>query len=156
VDASGARRRIHALVAIGWPFAQLGRRLGTNGGNLATMINRPRITAATARAIRDLYDRLWDADPTAHGVTEQAATRARNTAHAHGWPPPAGWDDDLIDLPDSELQAELEHRAAAMDDREVRACYRAARCGDLSPLVQAGAREYYRRRYEATRKARIA
>ncbi|HEX6939372.1 MAG TPA: hypothetical protein VF158_08165 [Longimicrobiales bacterium] len=34
-----------------------------------------------------------------------------------------------------------------MDDREVRACYSAARSGDLSPLVQAGYREYHRRRY---------
>ncbi|HEX6938422.1 MAG TPA: hypothetical protein VF158_03355 [Longimicrobiales bacterium] len=147
VDASGARRRIHALVAIGWPFAQLAHRLGMTGGNLAYMIARQRITAVKARAIRDLYERLWDADPTAHGVTEQAATRARDTARARGWPPPAGWDDDFLDLPDPELRAELRRRAAAMDDREVRACYSAARCGDLSPLVQAGYREYHRRRY---------
>lgn len=146
VDAAGTRRRLQALIAIGWSQSKLAERLGMRRSNLTKTMRGTRVTAANARAVRDLYDRLWDADPAAHGVTAQAIVRSRNTARANGWPPPAAWDDDLIDLPEPELHAELERRAAAMDDAEVRRCYRAARDGERSPLVRAGAREYYRRR----------
>ena len=41
-----------------------------------------------------------------------AAARARSHAAARGWLPPAAWDDDLIDIPDDQLPAELARRVA--------------------------------------------
>jgi hypothetical protein len=100
VDATGPRRRLQALVALGHSQASLARRLSITPQNFTMTMTNQRLTAATARGIRDLYDQLWDVRPdeTSHR-TRIAASRARNTARANGWPPPAAWDDDQIDDP---------------------------------------------------------
>ncbi|MEO3860936.1 hypothetical protein [Acrocarpospora sp. B8E8] len=67
-------------------------------------------------------------------------------AEAKSWLPPLAWDDDLIDLPDAELAAEVKRRAEAMDEEEASRCWTARyKQGDLSPLIAAGAREHVRR-----------
>jgi hypothetical protein len=100
VDATGARRRLQALVALGHSQASLARRLSITPQNFTTTMAAQRLTAATARAIRDLYDQLWNVPPdeSAHRA-RISASRARNTARASGWPPPLAWDDDQIDDP---------------------------------------------------------
>lgn len=157
IDASGTVRRLRALVARGWSQAKLGERLGITPQNFTVMMNAARVTARTARAVRDLYDELWDQAPpenTRH--LKIAASRARNTAQARGWLPPAAWDDDLIDLPDAELAEELARRAARMTDEETAACHSARYSyGDCSPLTVAGALEHGRRK-RARRKTRQA
>ncbi|MFC9244585.1 hypothetical protein ACFT7S_11310 [Streptomyces sp. NPDC057136] len=55
--------------------------------------------AKTAHALAVTYNELWNQQPELHGVTRQAANRFRNYARAKGWPPPAAWDDDVIDDP---------------------------------------------------------
>src|SRR5262249_22050368 len=58
------------------------------------------VTAATARAVSDLYDRLWNQPPPGHDQrTRIAASRARRHAERQGWVPPLAWDDDQIDCP---------------------------------------------------------
>ncbi|GAA2035315.1 hypothetical protein GCM10009839_40000 [Catenulispora yoronensis] len=88
INPVGSMRRLQALAAIGWPQAELGRRLG-----LATtpMSTDPSITAGRARAIVDLYRQLWDVP----GPSHLAAARARG----RGAVPPTAWDDDTIDDP---------------------------------------------------------
>jgi transcriptional regulator with XRE-family HTH domain len=100
VPSAGTRRRLQALVAIGWPQAQLAARLGVLPSNLSAMLAREQVTASTARAVTSLYDQLWDRPPAEAGHREKiAATRARNHARARSWPPPAAWDDQAIDNP---------------------------------------------------------
>jgi plasmid maintenance system antidote protein VapI len=148
IDASGTRRRLQALVALGWSQAKLAAWLGWTPGNFTSLMKEPRTVVATARKVRALYDELWDqAPPEADHREKIAASRARNHATEHGWLPPQAWDDDLIDVPDDQLDAELGRRVEAMDDDELKACWNARYSkGDRSPLTVAGAREYNHRR----------
>ena len=99
-DSTGARRRLQALVAAGWSQARLARELGMTGANFGAMLRRDQVTAGTARAVSDLYDRLWNQPPPAHDQRARiAASRARSHAAQRGWAPPLAWDDDLIDDP---------------------------------------------------------
>ena len=100
-DNTGARRRLQALVTTGWSQARLGRELGMTPANFGSMMRGDQVTAATARAVGELYDRLWNQPPPEHDAHARiAASRARNYARARNWAPPLAWDDDQIDLPD--------------------------------------------------------
>lgn len=147
VDPSGTRRRIQALAAAGWCRAEIARRLGIKSRNMPMLLTARRVRARTARQVRELYDQLWDQPPpAATGRQRAAVAQSRRTARELGWPPPAAWDDDLIDLPEAELAAELQRRVAAMGEDELQACHHAHyRRGDPSPLVVAAARECARR-----------
>lgn len=102
VDAAGTRRRLQALVAIGWSQQRLAPRLGMLPSNFGDLMTRDRVTASTARAVAELYDELWDKPPREAGHREKiSASRARNYARARSWPVPAAWDDDAIDHPDA-------------------------------------------------------
>jgi len=98
---TGTRRRLQALVATGWSQARLAGELGLTGANFGAMMRCDQVTAGTARAVSELYDRLWNQSPPGHDQrTRIAASRARNYAAARGWVPPLAWDDDVIDDPD--------------------------------------------------------
>ncbi|MFF3847997.1 hypothetical protein [Streptomyces sp. NPDC002328] len=101
VDGTGTRRRLQALIAGGWPQAQLARRLGMIPGNFGALLhaNAAGVLPGTARSVAALYDELWRADPLEHGVHPQAASRARNQGRTNQWPPVGAWDDDTIDDP---------------------------------------------------------
>ncbi|MGW5852136.1 hypothetical protein ACWFQ8_30025 [Streptomyces sp. NPDC055254] len=116
VNAVGTRRRLQALVARGWPQARLAARLGWTPANFSTLIRADRTLVRTALAVRDLYAAVSGQDPRAHGVDNQAFSRARNAAAASSWPPPAAWDDETIDDP-----AVSERAARAAIRREVTA-----------------------------------
>lgn len=99
-DATGTRRRLQALVAAGWSPAVLSRRLFANYATMQRMLANPRVIASEARAVRDLYDELWDVPPPEYTRTDRHTARmARNRARRNGWPPPMAWDDDQIDHP---------------------------------------------------------
>lgn len=140
-DAAGTRRRIQALACLGWSISEQARRLGWTVANYANLQNRNQVSAKTARAVRALYDEL---SMTPAGE-RPGAERARRDAVRKGYQPPLAWDDDLIDLTDEELAAELQRQAAAMDDEEVRQCNTAHRADDNTPLTVAGALEYRQR-----------
>lgn len=101
VDGTGTRRRLRALVAVGWPQLELGRRLSMDKKSVNEQVNAVKLTAyaATARAVRDLYDGLWDIDPASEGVEARWVSEARARAAKRRWAPPAAWDDDYIDSP---------------------------------------------------------
>jgi hypothetical protein len=100
VDATGARRRLQALVALGYSQAVLAGRLGQLRANFTGTMTRERLTAGTVRVVRQLYDELWDKQPdeSTHR-TRISASRARNYAQARGWPVPLAWDEPEIDDP---------------------------------------------------------
>lgn len=102
VDPTGTRRRLQALVAVGWSMSRLGRRLGVEPSNFTRTVHGPGpVGAATARAARNLYGELADqAPPEANHREKIAASRARNYAKARGWLSPLWWDDETIDNPD--------------------------------------------------------
>jgi hypothetical protein len=103
VDATGTRRRLEALVAIGWSRAKLSERLGLVPNEMSATLRRGQVTAARAAAVAELYDRLWNRQPPeAEWRDKIAAARSRNYAREHGWAPPLAWDDDRIDQPDAQ------------------------------------------------------
>jgi hypothetical protein len=99
-DATGARRRLQALVACGWSRGKLAERLGLKRSDLTRLMNEPRVIAAKARAVRRLYDELWDQPPPSVTPGDKGAiTRSLRHARTHGWRRPIEWDDDRIDDP---------------------------------------------------------
>ncbi|MFF0139699.1 hypothetical protein ACFYRN_25000 [Streptomyces sp. NPDC005227] len=95
----GTRRRVHALVAIGWPQQYLAEHLGMDPGNFGMMLKREQVIVRRALAVRAMYGELWRVDPADHGATPGGIARARAYAADRLWAPPAAWDDDSIDDP---------------------------------------------------------
>jgi lambda repressor-like predicted transcriptional regulator len=125
VDATGTRRRLQALVAIGWSQSKLGRELDMSPQNFSAMFKRDRVHADTARAVRVLYDRLWNAAPPETEHREKiAAARSRSYAAARGWARPMAWDDDTIDDPNAvsegtETEQPTKQRLPERDDLQM-------------------------------------
>jgi hypothetical protein len=100
VDASGSRRRLQALVAIGHCQSALGHRLGLPPTLMTHVMSQPRMIARKARAVRALYDELWNVPPDESTPAARAGVKkALRMAEARGWAPPMAWDDDTIDDP---------------------------------------------------------
>lgn len=96
VDATGTRRRVQALAALGWSRAKIARQAGADPRGFAQVIHRAQVHAATARAVRDLYGELQHAGPPETTPGDRtAAVRIRAHAAANAWPPPAAWDGDI-------------------------------------------------------------
>lgn len=106
VDPTGLRRRLQALVANGNSGSELMRRLGKDPKNFGHLLSAPRVRADLDRAVRRLYDELWDVAPPTETVQDRrVATRARTHAQQHGWLPPLAWDDDEIDVPEPAVKS---------------------------------------------------
>jgi hypothetical protein len=94
VDATGTRRRLQALIAIGWPVELLAAQLGRRPNSLHRSMTGGSVTGSTARDVAALYERLWNArPPRATGEQRAAADAAQAHAAAHGWLTPLAWDD---------------------------------------------------------------
>jgi lambda repressor-like predicted transcriptional regulator len=94
IDATGTRRRLQALIALGWTAAELARQLGRTTASLRGTMARTRVTAATADQVRELYEQLSGTPPDeSNPSASRGAERARNLAHQNGWPAPLAWDD---------------------------------------------------------------
>lgn len=100
VDATGTTRRLQALVAAGWSASKLAQRLGVLPSNFTKTIMGRQCSAATARAVRDLYATLaFTAPPEGNQRDRISVARSRNRARAAGWPPPMWWDEGDLDDP---------------------------------------------------------
>jgi len=88
VDATGTRRRVQALITLGWPLAWLADEAGWKRSNfwgrLCGQREQPYVTAVTAAMVRELYDRLWNTPPPQATGRERAAC---GRARALTWPP---------------------------------------------------------------------
>lgn len=103
VDAAGTRRRLQALATLGWSVATLAARGEVDRQPLDHAMHAgAKVQVRTARAVRDLYDHLWD-KPAPTGTKGERITnaRTRNTARREGWLPPLAWDDDVMDDPEA-------------------------------------------------------
>ena len=144
IPADGSRRRSQALCALGHSVSWQAAESGVARSVLSPLVNGDfrMVQARHAVAVRDLYAKWWDRPAAA----SRGASRVRGLALRKGYLPPLAWDDDLIDLPDEELEAELARRVSLMDDEELRRCSTAYKAeGEKSPEVVAAAREWRRR-----------
>lgn len=105
LDATGARRMLQALAAVGWSARALHARSDLYTTHIQVIRSgRARwVTAETERSVKALYDRLWDQCPP-RGDRHQvgAITRTKLFAAQQGWAPPLAWDDEAIDDPTAE------------------------------------------------------
>lgn len=93
VDATGTRRRLQALKAIGWSTAAMAPRIGLEPTHIEKVIycHQAQVTVRFEQLVRTAYDALWDT-PGGNAFTARRAA-------ARGWLAPLWWDDDLIDDP---------------------------------------------------------
>lgn len=97
VPALGARRRIHALCAIGYSQKAQAEYLGVSWKTVSAITGgrQLRVSRALLVRIQGMYDALgMTPAPESH-----QARYSRTVASKHGWAPPLAWDDDTIDDP---------------------------------------------------------
>ncbi|MFI6587479.1 hypothetical protein [Embleya sp. NPDC050493] len=94
VDATGTRRRIQALIALGWTRRALAEHLGRTPAQVGILTRARLVHARTATDVRTLYDRL--------SMTSGPHDQARAEAAARGWTPPLAWDEGTLDDPTAE------------------------------------------------------
>lgn len=95
LDATGTRRRLQALAALGWSSAAVGARMGVGFRFVVQLRNsRGMVYRSTAERVAAVYEQLWAGSPGG-----QYADLVRRHAKERGWPPPLAWDDDTIDDP---------------------------------------------------------
>jgi hypothetical protein len=96
IDATGTVRRVRALIAIGWPIAQLAPLLGLHRDALGVIARGDRrlVRAETADQVAGAYRRL--------AATPGTSARSRALAAARGWHGPAAWGGAAIDDPAAE------------------------------------------------------
>lgn len=107
VDGTGTRRRLQALMALGWTSSALGVELGTAQNAVVAMAKRQWVTSASAAAVRVLYDKL--------SMTLGPSGLSRQRAAAKGWVPALAWDDDTIDDPTAEPWRGTAQRVSFLD-----------------------------------------
>jgi hypothetical protein len=95
IDGAGTRRRVEALIAIGWSQTQVWQGAGIGWHTAIRILQGDRVRVTTARAVADFYERMWDR-PAPAGRHRACALRM---ARERRYYPPLAWDDDEIDDP---------------------------------------------------------
>jgi transcriptional regulator with XRE-family HTH domain len=95
VAITGTTRRLRALIALGWPQAELARQTGLPTCTISHLVRGDidRTSRRNAAVVYDLYERL--------SMTPGPSDWQRQRAKEAGWAPPLAWDDDSIDNPDA-------------------------------------------------------
>ncbi|MBP2341054.1 transcriptional regulator with XRE-family HTH domain [Saccharothrix coeruleofusca] len=93
IDATGTRRRLQALWALGWSGPHIADRLGITPRAVSYLLAGQTVTTSTADRVRQVYDEL--------SMHPGPSARARALAQKRRWVPPLAWDDDEIDTPDA-------------------------------------------------------
>jgi len=102
-DSTGTRRRIQALVAIGWTQKRIANLARLDDATMFRLMHSTTCTAATARTIAEIYDLCWQSP-----LDNQ---RMRRFAQRRGWVSPLAWHDDEIDDPQARPAATRLRRA---------------------------------------------
>lgn len=120
VDGTGTRRRIRALMALGWSGVQLDEAIGRKRTYTANLILREGpIRRSTADAYAKVYLSLHDQEPPiVTRYDRQRSTRLRNEAERKGWPTPDRWFDidDPAEKPDPGYAVRSDHARSMSDD----------------------------------------
>lgn len=121
-DALGARRRLQALVALGWTQTEIATRIGWTTANLnrITLGHVAQVTRATHTLIDELYEQL--------SMRPGPSTRAQGVARRRGWVPPLAWDD--IDDPLEQPAVDLVRRSDRVDPLDVLELHKAGETRD--------------------------
>jgi len=102
VDGTGTRRRIQALAVVGWSIPVQAELLGLSRQSVQRITSGYGVYASTARAVSELYEKLWDQAPPEVSTGEKiSANRSRTEAARRGWAAPMDWDniDDPSEVP---------------------------------------------------------
>lgn len=100
VDGTGTRRRLEALIALGWSVKRLCDEHDLDRQALDRALVGAPVQAVTARRVRVMFEAVGDRRPSENDRTErQSAARSRNRAAKRGWVVPAEWDDAGLDDP---------------------------------------------------------
>lgn len=110
IDATGARRRLRALTALGYTLPVLAEQTGLSTETVSCVRQgrRVQLRMSANQEIAAAYDRLWKVDPLSVGVSATGAAKARTHARKSGWPSPLAWDDETIDEPEAVPHVEAE------------------------------------------------
>jgi transcriptional regulator with XRE-family HTH domain len=103
LDSTGTVRRVDALRVMGYPKHFLADYLGVQHQNMPCSPDpRKSVYPDLAQQVREMYDKLKDADP-ADFVTGAGVARALTAVRKISPPPIPGhcWDEDTIDDPDA-------------------------------------------------------
>lgn len=100
VDSTGTRRRLEALIALGWSVQRLADDYTLDRQALDSALAWVPVQAKTAVTVKAMFETIGDqrAPETTHRERISAA-RSRNRSQAKDWAPPAAWDDDDLDDP---------------------------------------------------------
>lgn len=94
VPSRGTRRRLQALVAIGWSMSKLAAALDMNPTNFGRVIHSKRpVHAETARRVIALYEE-WShvAPPNTEWRDKISVSRSKRYARERRWPVPMDWE----------------------------------------------------------------
>lgn len=99
IDATGTRRRIQGLMALGWPLKDIAAKLGYGSRSRPyRLVTALRIHRRLADAVIDIYGQL--------SMTPGPSKETRRRALKAGFFPPLAWDDDTIDDPNAQPMLE--------------------------------------------------
>lgn len=100
VPAVGTRRRLQALMCMGWSVQRLADDHGVSRQRLDRALMGGTTSASTAVAVDAMYEALSMVHATGADRHENASvTRTRRRAERERWTPPLGWDDEQLDDP---------------------------------------------------------
>lgn len=94
INATGSRRRVQALCALGWTLSDQARGISQAPTNMWQLTRAELVTVRVAGLVVALYDELSMTRPEGW-----LANLTRSRAAGKGWAPPLAWDDDEIDNP---------------------------------------------------------
>lgn len=98
VDATGSRRRLQALMVLGYTAGELGSRMGMTRYVVHDIIETDRqIRRDKHFAIVKVYDELWNTP----AQLNQGSRYVANLAAKRGYAPALAWDDGELDDPEA-------------------------------------------------------
>jgi hypothetical protein len=118
IDSTGTRRRVEALLAIGWSLLQIKAHSSVNEQTLQDVLAGRPILELTRTRILASYEVLWDKEPPAlDRFQKTAVTKTKRRAAERGYVPPLAWDDETIDDPAAQPMG-VRQREKRIHDRD--------------------------------------
>lgn len=116
IPATGVRRRLQALMCMGWSPAAIAPRLGMCRTNVSRLLHQEQVTVRTHETFAAFYDQTWNVAPaTGDRWARRTVEATRRRAALAGWAPPLAWDDiDTDDEPQVGEQAPVDEVAVEL------------------------------------------